>query len=494
MSPQGLLSGVPAPGSQGTYNPQITARDNANGATTVTLPLTISSTEIPPLQFTTPSTLPPAKQGRAYNLTLSVSGGYPSYSNWMIVAGALPPGMALSDQFLVGNPTTFGTFTFTIQVSDAIGFSTRQAFDLVVTPAVTITTMLYAYPVGAPLSILMSATGGMPPYTWLVTGGSLPQGLTLSSAGLLAGTPTTPGSYSFSVRVTDSQSNSATATLNIGVLQPLKITTTTLPSGSVGVNYGIQLTGSGGYSSYSWSLISGSLPPGLSLTSGGNLDGIPSAIGTYSFSIQLTDGATAPVSQSFSIIIGQTAFSFTTSALPTGLVNSTYFGGFSAKRRHTALCIFARLRFSASWISDNKLFLIRSDHWVCIRDGIVHIRGAGFGFGLCIDHQDFHHRYHEWVCNYGSTSAGNRRRKLFADPLHQRRGHATIHLGSKSEFIAPNGRLISIERRNHQRRAKRRRTAIHRHDDNGREWNDIYRSYKFQRQRDILFLQINPSA
>jgi hypothetical protein len=238
--------------------------------------------------------------------------------------------MALSDQFLVGNPTTFGTFTFTIQVSDAIGFSTKQAFNLVVTPAVTITTMLYASPVGAPLSVSMSATGGTAPYNWTVIRGSLPPGLTLSGAGLLAGTPTTSGSYSFSVRVTDSQLNSATAALNLVILQPLKITTTTLPSGSVGVNYGIQLTGTGGYSSYSWSLVSGSLPPSFSLTSGGNIYGVPSAPGTYNFEIQLTDGATAPVSQSFSIVIGQTAFSFTTSVLPRGIVNQTYFGGFAA--------------------------------------------------------------------------------------------------------------------------------------------------------------------
>jgi len=375
VSPRGLLSGIPAPGSQANYNPQITVRDNANGATTVTLPLTTSTTEIPPLQFTTPSTLPPAKQNGGYDQTLTVSGGYPSYSNWAIVAGALPPGMALSDEFLVGNPTAFGTFTFTIQVSDAIGFSTRQAFNLVVTPAVTITTMLYAYPVGAPLGISMSATGGTAPSNWSVISGSLPPGVTLSGAGLLAGTPTASGSYSFGVRVTDRQSNSATAALNTGVLQPLKITTTALPSGSIGVNYGIQLTGSGGYSSYSWSLTSGSLPPGFSLTSGGNLWSP-----LRGRNLQFRNSTNRRCYRSCLAEFQHRHRANRILIYDFGLTDwdreSNVLRGLRREWPHATLYIFARLRFVASGISVNELLFIRSGRRVCGRHGIVHVCGG----------------------------------------------------------------------------------------------------------------------
>jgi hypothetical protein len=118
------------------------------------------------------------------------------------------------------------------------------------------------------------ATGGQSPYTWTVSSGSLPGGLTLSSSGQISGKPTASGAFSFVVKVTDSSSpaQSATASLSIVVAAlptTLQITTTSLASGEVSSAYSATLGASGGKSPYSWMLSSGTLHGGLTLSSSG---------------------------------------------------------------------------------------------------------------------------------------------------------------------------------------------------------------------------------
>ena len=92
---------------------------------------------------------------------------------------------------------------------------------------------------GQPYSQTLMATGGEPPYAWTVTNGSLPPGLSLASdSGIISGTPTTPGGYPFTVKVTDALWNSSQQDLHINVATgPLMITTTSLPQGTVSVAY-----------------------------------------------------------------------------------------------------------------------------------------------------------------------------------------------------------------------------------------------------------------
>src|SRR5207244_644362 len=97
-------------------------------------------------------------------------------------------------------------------------------------------------------------------------------GLTLSSDGAISGTPSQRGSFSFTARVTDSSSPSRTAiqVLSVSVAPPpLSITTSTLPPGTVGAGYNTSLAATGGTTPYSWSITSGSLPLGLTLSSAG---------------------------------------------------------------------------------------------------------------------------------------------------------------------------------------------------------------------------------
>src|SRR5205085_3355959 len=99
------------------------------------------------------------------------------------------------------------------------------------------------------------ASGGKPDYTWIIDSGTLPPGLTLSQAGNISGTPTTAGTSNFVVKVTDSESGSATKALTVVVkpAAPLTITTTQLPRGSVGTAYSQSLGASGGQTPYNWS-------------------------------------------------------------------------------------------------------------------------------------------------------------------------------------------------------------------------------------------------
>jgi uncharacterized protein (TIGR03437 family) len=138
----------------------------------------------------------------------------------------------------------------------------------------------------------LTATGGTPPYTWTLVGGSLPPGLGLSSAGVLSGTPTTPGSYTFTVKVTDAAGASAVETVTLSVAaQSVTITTPSpLPSGMVTVQYPQQvLTASGGYPPYTFSVPANSLPSGLTLNSGGAISGTPTVAGSSTFTLTATD-------------------------------------------------------------------------------------------------------------------------------------------------------------------------------------------------------------
>jgi prepilin-type N-terminal cleavage/methylation domain-containing protein len=150
-----------------------------------------------------------------------------------------------------------------------------------------------AYP-----STTLEATDGTPTYTWALASGSLPPGLSLSSAGAISGTPTSDGSYNFTVQVRDSDNPQRIATKSLAItINPNKprITTEFLAYGTAGTPYpSTTLSATGGKPSYTWSLQSGSLPPGLSLSGGGIISGTPSTEGTYSFTVRVTDSGSPP--------------------------------------------------------------------------------------------------------------------------------------------------------------------------------------------------------
>lgn len=170
-----------------------------------------------------------------------------------------------------------------------------------------------------PYSATILATGGTAPYTFEVTDGTLPDGLTLSLAGLLSGTPTTSGTSVFTITATDANGCKGfrvyTIRINPAACPTLTILPDLLPNTVLGTSYSQPITASGSTpDAYTYTVTAGSLPPGLALTSTTppatktvNLAGIPTTAGSYSFTITATDGAGCQVSQAYTILVNPAA-------------------------------------------------------------------------------------------------------------------------------------------------------------------------------------------
>src|SRR5215831_8448340 len=147
-------------------------------------------------------------------------------------------------------------------------------------------------------SYTFTASGGTPPLSWTESG-SLPPGLTLSASGQLSGTPTTAGTYAFSVTVTDASMSPLTVAAPVSVKindTSIVVAPATLPAGTVTYAYaGFAFSASGGSPPYTWKA-SGTLPPGLVLGSDGSVSGTPTQVGTFTFSVTATDSAQPPTS------------------------------------------------------------------------------------------------------------------------------------------------------------------------------------------------------
>jgi hypothetical protein len=173
------------------------------------------------------------------------------------------------------------------------------------------------------------ASGGTPPYAWDLSAGSLCTGLSQNgTTGAITGTPTVHQSCDFTVRVTDSVAATATKRYQPTIFYPVLTITTTLPAGSLGVFYTAPQTYTGGNGTNAWLKISGSLPPGLALNaSTGAITGIPTATGTYGFTVQATDTETPPqvATHPESITIpGGGGLTITTTSTPMGFQLSPY--------------------------------------------------------------------------------------------------------------------------------------------------------------------------
>jgi uncharacterized protein (TIGR03437 family) len=327
-SSSGAISGTP--GTAGSSSFSVTVKDSlGNTSNPQALSITIDSA----VTVATTSPLPNASVGVAYSQTLAASGGQSPYSTWTITTGTLPAGLTLNSSTgaITGTPSTTGSSTFSVTVKDSLGaVSQPQSLTLTVSAGVTVGTVsLPNGALGVAYSQTLSATGGKAPYSsWTVTLGSLPGGLSLNAAtGLISGTPSAAGAFSFSVTVKDSNGNTSPAqALSITIVAPPTVVTTTLPSGTVGVMYSQTLTATGGTPPYSnWAVTSGSLPAGLSLSAAtGTISGVPTTGGVSSFKVTVTDSASnTSAAQSLSITIG-TPLAVATLSLPGGTLGVGY--------------------------------------------------------------------------------------------------------------------------------------------------------------------------
>ena len=298
LSSAGVLSGTPTALSNSSVS--ITVTDAQNQTASKTFPLTIG--DAPVLN----GNLSDGVVGIAYTGAVTMSGGTPPYS-FSLANGSLPSGLSLSASGAVtGTPATVGISTFTIQGLDAGRIPASKAFTVSIRPVVTITTG-GTLPVGVQnraYTTQLTASGGTGPLTFALAAGSLPGGLSLTSAGVLSGTPVTLGSVTFSVRVTDQTGGTGTGSFTLLVVSFPSINTTSLPNGMAGVSYTAALSGVG-TAPLSWSISGGSLPDGLALAQDGQITGTPTRLGIFSFNIVLSDGnqPALTVSQGFTVTI-----------------------------------------------------------------------------------------------------------------------------------------------------------------------------------------------
>jgi hypothetical protein len=142
--------------------------------------------------------------------------------------------------------------------------------------------------VGVAYDVGLNATGGATPYNWSIDSGMLPSGLFLDPlSGTLFGTPTTKGSSSFTVRVTGDDELHSTRSLTLAIgPEPLRVLTSWLPDGVLDSAYTALLVAGGGDGTYVWSLASGALPGGLSMT-GSSISGQPTKSGYFPLGIRV---------------------------------------------------------------------------------------------------------------------------------------------------------------------------------------------------------------
>lgn len=325
LSSAGVLSGTPG-SAPGTYSFTVRARDANNCVSTQALSVLVSC----PVITLTPAALPDARQFDSYTaVLLDGSGGSAPYT-FALTDGALPTGMSLSAAGLVsGTPTAPpGDYSFTVRATDSESCSGERSYTLHVTcPVITISPS--ALPSGRQYqaySQSLNASGGNPAYTWSLVSGSLPAGLTLSAAGVVSGTPTvSPGVYTFRVQAVDNAGCVGTRDCTLSFDCPLiSITPVTLPQASVTVAYSQQLTADGGTTPYTWSLAGGALPSGISFSSSGLISGTTSSVGSFNFTVQVSDLNGCVKQQSLALGVGCAAITITPSSLPGAVVGSAY--------------------------------------------------------------------------------------------------------------------------------------------------------------------------
>jgi hypothetical protein len=324
LSAQGALNGTITgnPSQAGTFNFTIKANDGGRTAThAYQITVTVQG---PPDQLLCSAAngsflsngvcvLPDATVGVPYQqgqlVTSHGAGGT------LAVSGSLPPGLSLPGTFtgssdsVGGTPTDPGiepNYQFTVQGTGDQGQPLYQVYWINVDQNVPLSIGGGGTDLGGTVGFAIAkdflTSGGAAPYSWSVASGQLPPGLALESSygprdanDELAGTPTTAGTYIFTMRLTDFDGQQATAQFTFIIDPPLQITSTTMPAGTVGVPYSQDLTAQGGEPPYTWSIFANDpLPPGLSLGTtapdfNNVLTGTPTQAGTFSFLVEVSD-------------------------------------------------------------------------------------------------------------------------------------------------------------------------------------------------------------
>ena len=285
---------------------------------------------------------PTGQVGHAYDIQLMARGGCDIY-RWEIVNGSLPDGLKMtSDGHITGTPNVATETTPWVIVHDLLpseggydwcigdNHSERQ-FVFRVAPGLLIDQNgVPGGTIGQPYSQQLSAqsvasinprNASPATATWKVQSGNPPAGVTLSSNGLLSGTPTAEGSYTFVVGAEGGGGTTATATYTINVRQPLGLNAS-FGKSEVGIPFSVKPTSTGGSGAYTFS-VKGALPDGVTLATDGTITGTPTVPGRYAFTLTVTDNESRSKSIAVTLVV-KARLAFTTLKLKNAKVGTAY--------------------------------------------------------------------------------------------------------------------------------------------------------------------------
>lgn len=301
-----------------SYWVKVTNTANPTGVKSQTATVTVTEATDPGIFTASP--LPAARTNIPYNTTLTAFGGRKPYV-WSITDGSLPDGLILSETGEIsGTSGSVGTATFTVQVLDQDMKTDTRVYELLISDLAIATTTLPTGVKGTPYSATLTTTGGSEPFTWTIQGGALPNGITLSSAGVLSGTPTAAGDAAIVVRVTDF----TTFAISKALLLPVSATFTkpvvnpiTFPVVTVGTDFSHTVTAL----NYPKTFAITGLPKGLKFVAAtGAITGKPDASGVFNVQVKATNSAGTSSTVTAPLIV---------KALDKNLVGT--FGGFIAR-------------------------------------------------------------------------------------------------------------------------------------------------------------------
>ena len=299
----GTLSGTPT--QAGTFSfwvelklpdtPTCSSRDNSEEPVVVTINQGAPIPPPLPRLVIGPEFVSPATVGTPYMAAMTAN--LPDSKTWSIVAGALPPGLALGagDGLITGSPAGAGSYSFTVQALIADGRSDTKALTIEVRNRLTVTgsgdleTRVARTEVGVAFEGGLFAAGGFGTYTWSVEG-DLPFGLELGEDGTISGKPTEAGTYRFTVSVTDAESRRALYATRLIVAERLAIKSAILKPGKVGRFMSRKVATFGGVGPITTKLKQGPLPRGIFFDRlSGIFVGTPTRAGTWKIRVEVID-------------------------------------------------------------------------------------------------------------------------------------------------------------------------------------------------------------
>ncbi len=294
LNKNGIIYGTPTAVTNTSFTVQVTDSFAVTGSNTFSLTIQAGPT------ITTTNPLPDGALRTVYSTTLQATSGTAPYT-WKITAGTLPSGLRLSSAGVItGTPSTIGTNRFTVQVTDRTGATATAIFNITVNTGLTVATPRIS-PAGGTnpdyVKVTLSCSTSQSVLRYTLDGSTPTAISTKYTAALTLSNSVTLKTKAFRAFYTDS----AIAAASFLITTPVITTASMLPSGSTTQNYSKTLQATGGATPYQWKLLSGSLPAGMRLSSGGALSGKPTATGIFNFTIQVTDNRKGTGQQAFSL-------------------------------------------------------------------------------------------------------------------------------------------------------------------------------------------------